>query len=157
MKILFEGPSFLISCLLLFFFSSPKVSAEIIGEVSTAFKLLGPNHKILIEAFDDPKVKGVSCHLSRAKTGGIKGAVGLAEDRSDASLACRQTGPISFKVKLKQGEKVFTKKASLIFKTIQVVRFYDTKRNTLVYLVYSDRLIDGSPKNSISTVPITNW
>ncbi len=143
--------------LLITIFSSLETQAEVIGEISTAFKLLGPNHKILIEAFDDTKVKGVSCHLSRAKTGGIKGGLGLAEDRSDASIACRQVGPISFKEKLKQGEKVFTRKTSLIFKSMQVVRFYDAKRNTLIYIVYSDRLIEGSPKNSISTVPIINW
>lgn len=131
--------------------------AEEIGHVDTAFKLLGANHKIVIEAFDDPIVEGVACHLSRAKTGGIKGSLGLAEDRSDASIACRQVGPIKFKSKLKQGERVFTKKTSLIFKSMQVVRFYDAKRNTLIYLVYSDRIIDGSPKNSISTVPILSW
>lgn len=133
------------------------VKAEEVGRVDTAFKLLGANHSIVIEAFDDPKVKGVACHLSRAKTGGIKGSLGLAEDRSDASIACRQVGPISFTDKLKQGERVFTKKTSLIFKSMQVVRFYDSKRNTLIYLVYSDRVIEGSPKNAISTVPIMPW
>lgn len=131
--------------------------AEEIGRVDTAFKLLGANHSIVIEAFDDPKVSGVACHLSRAKTGGIKGSLGLAEDRSDASIACRQVGPISFKDKLKQGERVFTKRTSLIFKSMQVVRFYDAKRNTLIYLVYSDRVIEGSPKNALSTVPIMPW
>ena len=99
----------------------------------------------------------MACHLSRAKTGGIKGSLGLAEDRSDASIACRQVGPIKFKDKLKQGERVFTKRTSLVFKSMQVVRFYESKRNTLAYLVYSDRLINGSPKNSLSTVPITPW
>jgi CreA protein len=135
----------------------PSVQAEVIGKVDTAFKLLGANHSIVVEAFDDPKVKGVTCHLSRAKTGGIKGSLGLAEDRSDASISCRQIGPISFAEKLKQGEKVFSKKTSLIFKSMQVVRFYDAKRNTLAYLVYSDRVIDGSPQNSLSTVPIMPW
>ena len=139
----------------LFFISS--LNAEVIGTVDTAFKLLGANHKIVVEAFDDPKVKGVSCHLSRAKTGGIKGSLGIAEDRSDASIACRQVGPISFLDKLKNGEAVFTKRTSFIFKSMQVVRFYDAKRNTLIYLVYSDRVIEGSPKNSISTVPIQHW
>ena len=126
---------------------SVVLHAEEIGRVDTAFKLLGANHSIVIEAFDDPKVAGVACHLSRATTGGT----------SDASIACRQVGPISFKDKLKQGERVFTKKTSLIFKSMQVVRFYDSKRNTLVYLVYSDRVIEGSPKNAISTVPIMPW
>lgn len=134
-----------------------SIHAEEIGRVDTAFKLLGANHSIVIEAFDDPKVQGVSCHLSRAKTGGIKGSLGLAEDRSDGSIACRQVGPVKFNDKLKQGERVFTKRTSLIFKSMQVVRFYDSKRNTLIYLVYSDRLIEGSPKNAISTVPIMPW
>lgn len=141
----------------LILFISSSLFAEEIGRVDTAFKLLGANHSIVIEAFDDPKVSGVACHLSRAKTGGIKGSLGIAEDTSDASIACRQVGPIQFNDKLKQGERVFTKKTSLIFKSMQVVRFYDAKRNTLVYLVYSDKVIDGSPKNAISTVPIQKW
>ncbi len=132
-------------------------AAEVIGSVDTVFKLLGPDDKIVIEAFDDPKVAGVSCHLSRAKKGGISGGLGLAEDRSNASIACRQVGPVRFIEPFKDGETVFTKRTSLIFKSMQVVRFFDEKRNTLVYLVYSDRVIDGSPKNSISTVPILDW
>ena len=133
-------------------------SAEEIGSVSTVFKLLGPNDKIVIEAFDDPKVDGVTCHLSRAKKGGVSGAVGFATDSSDAAIACRQVGPITIKEELEDGESVFNKRTSILFKTMQVVRFLDQKRNVLVYLVYSDKLIDGSPKNSISTVPILkNW
>ena len=133
------------------------VTAEEIAEVDTAFKLIGSNHKIVIEAFDDPKIDGVTCHLSRAKTGGLKGTFGLAEDTSDASIACRQIGPIRIKEQFKDGEKVFNKRTSLLFKSMQVVRFMDKKRNTLIYLVYSDKLVDGSPKNSISTVPIQAW
>ncbi len=131
--------------------------AEEIGSVDTKFNLLGPDHKIVIEAFDDPKVEGVSCHVARARTGGIKGALGLAEDTSDASIACRQVGPVRFREKFKDGEEVFSERRSLLFKRMQVVRFYDKTRNTLVYLVYSDKLIEGSPKNSISTVPIMPW
>lgn len=131
--------------------------AEEIGSVDTVFKLLGANHKIVVEAFDDPKVAGVACHLSRAKTGGIKGSLGLAEDTSDASIACRQIGPIQFKEELKDGEEVFSARTSLIFKTLQVVRFHDKKRNVLVYLTYSDKVIEGSPKNAISTVPVMPW
>ena len=139
-------------------FSATVLIAEEIGSVSTVFKLLGPNDKIVIEAFDDPKVDGVTCHLSRAKKGGVTGAVGLATDTSDAAIACRQVGPITIKEELKDGEPVFNKRTSVLFKTMQVVRFLDKTRNVLVYLVYSDRLIDGSPKNSISTVPIIkNW
>ncbi|MCI5139455.1 MAG: protein CreA [Candidatus Electrothrix sp. AR1] len=110
--------------------------AEIVGEVSTTFKLLGANDKIVIEAFDDPDVSGATCYLSRAKTGGIKGTVGLAEDKSDASIACRQTGPIVLPKDVasgkSDGDRVFRKSTSLLFKKLQVVRFYDPKRNTLV-------------------------
>lgn len=132
-------------------------AAEEIGSVSTVFKLLGPNHKIVIEAFDDPKVDGVACHIARSRTGGISGALGLAEDTSDASIACRQVGPVRFVEKMDEGERVFSERRSILFKKLQVVRFYDAKRNTLVYLSYSDRLVEGSPQNSISTVPIIAW
>ena len=143
---------------LVFLLAANTANAEEIGSVSTVFKLLGPNDKIVIEAFDDPKVDGVTCHLSRAKKGGVSGAVGLATDSSDAAIACRQVGPITVKEELEDGESVFNKRTSILFKTMQVVRFMDQKRNVLIYLVYSDKLIDGSPKNSISTVPILkNW
>ena len=133
------------------------VQAEEIGEVSTVFKWVGPNDKIVVEAFDDPKVSGVTCYLSRAKTGGVKGGLGLAEDRAEASIACRQVGPIAFKGTLKDGEEVFKERTSLVFKTMQVVRFFDSKRNTLVYLVYSDRVIEGSPQNAVTAIPILPW
>ena len=133
------------------------LAAEEVGEVSTAFKLLGANHKIVVEAFDDPKVEGVACFVSRAKTGGIKGSLGLAEDKSNASIACRQVGPIKFLDELDAGEEVFKKRTSIIFKSLQVVRFYDPKRRTLIYLTYSDKVIDGSPKNSISAVVLAPW
>lgn len=131
--------------------------AEEIGEVTTAFKLLGANHKIVVEAFDDPKVEGVSCFISRARTGGIKGSLGIAEDTSDAAINCQQTGPIRFREDLNDGEEVFSQRASIMFKRIQVVRFRDETRNALVYLTYSDRLIDGSPKNSVSAVVMRDW
>ncbi|MDD0844511.1 CreA family protein [Pseudomonas sp. Gutcm_11s] len=131
--------------------------AEEIGEVSTVFKWVGPNDKIVVEAFDDPKVEGVTCYLSRAKTGGVKGGLGLAEDRAEASIACRQVGPVRFVGKLKDGEEVFKERTSLVFKTMQVVRFFDQKRNTLVYLVYSDRVIEGSPQNAVTAIPILPW
>lgn len=127
------------------------------GSVSTKFRLLGPNDKIVVDGFDDPKVEGVACHISRAQTGGIKGGLGVAEDTSDASIACRQTGPIKIKGELRDGERVFDEHRSLIFKTLQVVRFFDRERNVLVYVAYSDRVIEGSPKNSISSVPLMNW
>ena len=146
-------PSILIGLLILPSFAF----GEIIGTVDTTFRLLSRDDDIVIEAFDDPKVKGVACHLSRARKGGLKGSLGLAEDSSDASIACRQVGPIHFDDDIKGGEKVFSKSTSLTFKTMQVVRFFDKKRNVLIYLVYSDKLVDGSPKNSLSSVPIMPW
>ncbi len=127
------------------------------GSVSTKFRWLGPNDKIVIDGFDDPKVRGVACHIARAQTGGVKGSLGVAEDTSDASIACRQVGPIEIVGELKDGERVFDERRSLVFKSLQVVRFYDRERNVLVYVAYSDRFIEGSPKNSISTVPIMGW
>ncbi len=132
-------------------------AAEEIGAVDTVFKWLGPNHKIVVEAFDDPMVDGVTCYLARAKTGGIKGGLGLAEDRAEASIACRQVGPIRIKGKLKDGDVVFKERTSLVFKTMQVVRFFDESRNALVYLVYSDRVIEGSPQNAVTAIPILPW
>lgn len=132
--------------------------AEMLGSVSTKFHMLGPNDKVIIEAFDDPAVPGVTCYLSRAKTGGMTGAVGLAEDTADASIACRQTGPVNLPADIRSrqrdGEEVFKKRTSILFKSMQVVRFYDAKRNCLIYLTYSDKLIEGSPKNSITAVPL---
>jgi CreA protein len=136
---------------------APAARAEEIGEVTTAIKLLGANHRIVVEAFDDPKVEGVACFMSRARTGGISGSLGIAEDTSDASIDCQQTGPVKFREELEDGEEVFSRRASVLFKRIQVVRFFDQARNTLVYLTYSDKLIEGSPKNSISAVAIHDW
>lgn len=136
---------------------SVPAAAEEIGEVDTVFKLLGANHKIVVEVFDDPDVPGISCFLSRAKTGGISGSLGLAEDTADASIACRQTGPVTLPEKMEEGEQVFRQRTSVLFKSLQVVRFYDPARNTLVYLSYSDKVIEGSPKNAISAVVIRPW
>jgi CreA protein len=129
-------------------------AAEPIGEVDTVFKLIGPDHKIVVDAYDDPGVQGVTCYVSRAKTGGIKGAMGLAEDKSEASIACRQTGTISFPKPLPQQDEMFSERISLVFKKLRVVRMVDTRRNTLVYLTYSDRVIEGSPQNSVTAVPV---
>jgi len=132
--------------------------AEEIGKVSTTFKILGANDKIVIEAFDDPDISGATCYISRAKTGGISGALGVAEDTSDASIACRQTGNIILPSEVLSGKwdgkRVFRKSTSLLFKKLQVVRFYDSRRNALIYLTYSDKIVNGSPKNSISTIVI---
>ena len=127
------------------------------GEVSTRFRWLGPNDKIVVDGFDDPKVQGVTCHLARAQTGGIGGGIGIAEDTSDASIACRQVGPIRILAPMEDGERVFNESRSLLFKRLRVVRFFDRERNVLVYVAYSERVLEGSPANSISTVPIMGW
>ncbi|HCE4136367.1 protein CreA [Escherichia coli] len=130
----------------------PLAHAEEIGSVDTVFKMIGPDHKIVVEAFDDPDVKNVTCYVSRAKTGGIKGG---------SAISCQQVGPIELSDRIKngkaQGEVVFKKRTSLVFKSLQVVRFYDAKRNALAYLAYSDKVVEGSPKNAISAVPVMPW
>lgn len=125
-----------------------------VGEVDTAFQLIGPDHKVIVEAHDDPRVRGVTCYVSRAKTGGIKGGLGLAEDKAEASIACRQVGPIGFAAPLPAQEEVFSERMSIVFKKLRIVRMVDRQRNALVYLTYSDRLIDGSPQNSVTAVPV---
>lgn len=127
---------------------------ETIGSVDTVFKFLGPDHKIVVDAYDDPKVAGVTCYVSRAKTGGIKGGLGLAEDRAEASISCHQTGAITINAPLPQQEEVYSERASLLFKRLRVVRMLDVPRNTLVYMTYSDRVIEGSPQNSVTAVPV---
>ena len=128
--------------------------AERIGEVDTVFKLIGPDHKIVVDAYDDPGVRGVTCYVSRAKTGGIKGGLGLAEDKAEASIACRQIGPISFPKPIPKQDEMYSERISLIFKKLRVVRMVDAPRNTLVYLTYSDRMIEGSPQNSLTAVAV---
>jgi len=130
---------------------------DLIFRKSTTFKLLTPNDKLAVYGIDDPVVEGVACHYTASEKGGLAGAFGLAEQTSDISLACRQYGPITFKAKFEQGEVVFSERRSLIFKKMQIVRGCDVKRNILVYMTYSDKLIEGSPKNSTSTVPIEPW
>ncbi|RZJ09749.1 MAG: hypothetical protein EOP39_10615 [Rubrivivax sp.] len=134
--------------------ASAAAVAEPIGSVDTAFKLIGPDHKIVVDAYDDPKVSGVTCYVSRAKTGGLSGAIGIAEDKAEASIACRQVAPIVISQPLRRQEEVFNERISLVFKKLRIVRMVDPARNTLVYLTYSDRLIDGSPKNSVTAVPV---
>jgi len=128
--------------------------ADSIGEVDTVFKWIGPDHKIVVDAYDDPKVAGITCYLSRAKTGGVKGAVGVAEDLPEASIACRQVGPLAFAQPLPVQEEMFTERISLVFKKLRVVRMVDAKRNTLVYLTYSDRVVDGYPQNAVTAVAV---
>ncbi len=130
---------------------------DLIFKKSTVWKFLTPDDKLAVYGIDDPQVEGVACHYTTPERGGVKGMLGVAEEVSDISLACRQVGPIRFREKFEQGEVVFSERRSLIFKRMQIVRGCDARRNTLVYLVYSDRLIEGSPKNSTSTVPIQPW
>ena len=130
---------------------------DLIFRKSTVFHLMSPNDKLATYGIDDPVVEGVACHFTAPERGGWKGWAGFAEEVSDISLACRQIGPIKFTGKFEQGEDVFRRRRSLLFKKMQIVRGCDAKRNVLVYVVYSDRLIEGSPKNSTSTVPIMPW
>ena len=133
-------------------------NAEDLPCVSTTFRFIGKNDRVCVSAFDDPKVPGVACHVSQARTGGISGTIGLAEDPSRFSIACRQIGPITVDTStLTDGEQVYSARTSIFFKRTHVYRMLDKKRNTLVYLAISDKLIEGSPHNSISTVPIMPW
>ena len=148
-------PAFSTLCLAGLLSACSGAGGEEVGAVDTVFKFIGPDHKIVVEAYDDPKVSGITCYVSRAKTGGLKGAFGLAEDKAEASIACRQTGLIIFGAKpLEKQEEMFSERISLVFKRLRVVRMVDTKRNTLVYLTYSDRVIEGSPQNSVTAVPV---
>ena len=133
--------------------ASTSAFCEPIGEVDTAFHFI-KDDKISVEAFDDPLVHGVTCYVSRARTGGMSGAVGLAEDKNEASIACRQVGPISFAGPLAHQEDIFSSSMSLLFKRLHVVRMVDSKRGALIYLTYSDRLVDGSPKNAVTAVAL---
>ena len=139
---------------------SPALAADepdLIFRRSTVFKWVSPNDKLATYGVDDPEVDGVACHFTVPEKGGFKGWLGLAEEVSDISLACRQIGPIHFKDKMAQGDDMFRQRRSLFFKKMQIVRGCDAKRNVLVYMVYSDKLIEGSPKNSTSSVPVMPW
>jgi CreA protein len=130
---------------------------DLIFKKSTVWRALTPDDKLAVYGLDDPVVEGVACHYTTPERGGISGTLGMAEEVSDISLACRQVGPVKFKQKFGQGDVVFSERRSLIFKKMQIVRGCDVKRNTLVYMVYSDRVIEGSPKNSTSSVPLMPW
>jgi len=137
--------------------ASFSVAAEEIGCATTTWKLIGANHRVCVYAYDDPRIPGVTCHVSQARTGGVKGSFGLAEDPSQFSLACRQVGPISLPARLPEDETVFSEDTSLIFKETKITRFLDKQRNVLVYLAISRKIIEGAPANAISTVPIQPW
>ena len=131
--------------------------ADNVGCVTTAWKLIGANHKVCVDAFQDPRVRGVTCHVSQARTGGVSGSLGLAQDPSQFSLACRQTGPIVLPAQLPKTEIVFSEDTSILFKETRVVRMWDEANRTLVYLAISRKLIEGAPANSLSTVPVMPW
>ena len=137
--------------------ATARADPDLIFQESTKFRLLTPSDKLATFAIDDPGVEGVACYYTVPEKGGLKGAFGLAEEVSDISLACRQYGAITFKEKFAQGETVFSERRSIFFKHMQIVRGCDTKRNVLVYMVYSDKLVEGSPKNSTSSVPVMPW
>ena len=130
---------------------------NILRTVNTEFNLIGPDHKIIIESYDDPKIDGITVFISKSQTGGIKGALGLAEDTSDASVAVRQTGPIKVKEAFQNGEDAFSEKRSVLFKRLHVSRFWDGPHKCFVYVVWTDRFINGSPQNSISAVVAEPW
>jgi CreA protein len=138
------------------YWSVLALAAEV-GCVTTEWKLVGANHRVCVESFADPQVAGVTCHVSQARTGGVKGSFGLAQDPSQFSLACRQTGPITLPAKLPKDATVFAEDTSILFKETRVVRLWDETHRTLVYLAISRKLIDGAPANSISTVPVMPW
>ena len=140
--------------------STALADSREVGALSTAFKLIGPNHKIIISAFDDPKVKGVTCYVARPKTGGIKGGLGLAEDPSIVSVSCAQTGPITFKGKIdadESGEEVFDESRSIIFKTLSINRLYDKVNGSLLYVARTTKIIEGSPITALSVVAPISW
>jgi CreA protein len=140
------------------FIAANAASADDLPCVSTTFRWMGPNDRVCVSAFDDPKVPGVACHISQARTGGIKGGLGLAEDPSRFSIACRQIGPITIDPhKLPKEDEVYSTRTSILFKNTHVYRMYDEKRNTLIYLAISDKIVEGSPQSSLSTVPIMPW
>jgi CreA protein len=137
--------------------TATTAQAEKVGCTSTTFRIFGANDRICVYAFDDPQVAGVTCHISQARTGGIKGSLGLAEDPSRFSIACRQTGPIALPDKLPKEQNVFSESTSVFFKNTRVVRMFDQEHNTLVYVAISRKIVEGSPMNAISTVPVQRW
>ena len=143
---------------LLFVAMAGPARADEVGCISTTFNLLSPNDKVCVSAFEDPQVPGVACHISQARKGGWGQPFGLNEDPSNFSVACRQVGPIDVDLaKLGDSEEVFSQKTSIFFKATRIYRMVDKKRNTLVYLAVSSKIVNGSPENAISTVPLMPW
>lgn len=138
---------------LLLLCSVPGFAQSRIDSINTNFRWLGPDDKIVIERYDDPRVDGVSCYMSRATTGGVKGGLGLAEDPSRFSIACRAVGAVKLPSSMPRSEVIAFAQASLFFKTFQIHRSLDPEKHVLVYTVVSTKLINGSPFNSISVVP----
>ncbi len=146
--------------LVLFGFSSVALAQddpELIFKKNTVFHLLSPDAKLATYVIDDPQVTGIACYFTVPEQGGWSGWAGFAEQRSETSLACRQVGPVTITAKFAQGDNIYEQRRSLFFKTMHIVRGCDPKRNVLVYLSYTDKLVDGSPQNSTSTVPLMPW
>jgi CreA protein len=149
---------FLIAAALLACSLAGTARAADIDCVSTTFNLLSPNDKVCVSAFEDPQVPNVVCHISQARKGGWGQPLGLNEDPSNFSVSCRQVGPIDIDLgKLKENEEVFTQKTSIFFKRTRIYRMIDKPHNTLIYLAVSSKIVNGSPANAISSVPIMPW
>lgn len=154
--------NFAASILALAFLALPAAAQEqddpeLIFKKTTVWRMLSPDAKLATYSINDPGIEGVACFFTIPEIGGWSGWAGLAEEVSDVSIACRQVGPIVFKAKFEQGHEIYRQRRSLFFKKMQIVRGCDVKNNVLVYLSYTDKLIEGSPKNSTSAVPIMPW
>jgi len=151
----------LAAVLVLLGFAAPALAQsdepELIFERTTVWRMLSPNATLATFVIDDPSVEGVACYFTVPKVGGWSGWAGFAEERSETSIACRQVGPITITSKFSQGDEIYRERRSLFWKKMRIVRGCDPKRNVLVYLAYSDKLIEGSPQNSTSTVPLMPW
>ena len=148
----------LLAAAVVFLAASGMARADDLACISTTFNLLSPNDKVCVSDFDDPKVPGVTCFISQARKGGWGQPLGLNEDPSNFSVDCRQMGPITVDIStLPKSEEAFSEKTSIFFKATRIYRLPDEKRNTLVYLAVSSKIVNGSPANAISIVPIMPW
>ena len=151
----------LAAVLVLLGFTGPALAQsdepQMIFERTTVWRMLSPDATLATFVIDDPSVQGVACYFTVPKVGGWSGWAGFAEERSETSIACRQVGPITITSKFSQGDEIYRERRSLFWKKMRIVRGCDAQRNVLVYLAYSDRLIEGSPQNSTSTVPLMPW
>ena len=145
----------LIACILAAGLAAPAFADQTIGSVSTNFRLLGPNDKVVVQRFDDPKVANVSCYASFAQTGGVSGGLGLATDPSEFALSCVATGPVKLPADLPAKEEVDAISASFLVKHFVLTRLADPDGHALVYVLISTKIIHGSPANAVSAVAVT--